>query len=463
MNSGLQLDDTIIAPSSPSGGAISLVRLSGPDAMKWAAEVSELDKLLSAASHTAHFGILKRDDGSMIDEVVMTVFRKPTSYTRQDIVEISCHGSDFIVQEILQRFLQLGARMATPGEFTMRAYMNGQMDLAQAESVADLIAAESRKAHDLALKQLRGGFSKEIRNLREQLIDFASLIELELDFGEEDVEFADRNNLVSTVEHIQQLIRRLIDSFQWGNAVKKGINTVIAGRPNAGKSTLLNALLKEERAIVSEIAGTTRDTIEESIVLEGVQFRLIDTAGLREAADQIEAIGVQRTYEKIEQSAVVLFIFDISQTTPQELKADIAPFIDQPYTLIVVGNKSDLADNPERKAYIQASGIAKDHFITLSAKEESGLDELTDKLVQFTIAKGLDQSGAVVTNSRHYEALQKADEDLQRVLQGIQRGITSDFVAMDIRQALHHLGSITGEITTDDLLGNIFGKFCIGK
>jgi len=463
MQAGYQLDDTIIAPSTPSGqGALALIRLTGPKSIEWTEHLLGHQKLSSAASHTAHFGLLKRKDGSIVDEVVITVFKGPHSYTRQDVIEISCHGSDFIVQEILNLYFDLGARMAEGGEFTLRAYMNGQLDLSQAEAVADLIAAESQKAHELALNQLRGGFSKEIEKLRTQLIDFASLIELELDFGEEDVEFADRSALTQTVEHIQSLIQKLIDSFQMGNAVKKGISTVIAGRPNAGKSTLLNALLQEERAIVSEIEGTTRDTIEECIVIEGVQFRLIDTAGLREAADQIEAIGVQKTYEKIEQAGLVLFVFDAARTSAQQLEEDIAPFINQKYGLILIANKTDLLKDPQALHPLSALNTEVP-FLKLSAATHEGLQELHDTLIQVSNLKQLGNEQAIVTNSRHYEALVKAHEDLHRVLQGLSGGVTSDFVAMDIRQALYHLGSITGEISTDDLLGNIFGKFCIGK
>jgi tRNA modification GTPase len=456
------LSDTIIALSTPPGtGAIAVIRLSGPNCIQWTAENLRKPKLLEAESHTAHFGLFRNPEGEVLDEVVTTVFKNPSSYTRQDVVEISAHASDWIIEQIIQRYLQQGARYAEPGEFTFRAYMNGQLDLSQAEAVADLIAAESQEAHRLALHQLRGGFSREIDHLRQQLIDFASLIELELDFGEEDVEFADREQLAQTVTHILSLIQQLIDSFQWGNAVKKGISTVIAGRPNAGKSTLLNALLKEDRAIVSEIAGTTRDTIEESIVLDGIPFRLIDTAGLRDAADTIEAMGVKKTYEKIQSSAIVLFLFDLSSTSPDQLKADIAEFRDQNYHIIVLANKTDQLSAPELSAHQKAIGDIP--ILPLSAQFGQGIESLIQSLIQFARDSQQQAGSAIVTNSRHHAALTRAHEDLQRVLEGLQTGITGDFVAMDIRQALYHLGSITGEITTDDLLGNIFSNFCIGK
>jgi tRNA modification GTPase len=339
--------------------------------------------------------------------------------------------------------------------------MNGQLDLSQAEAVADLISAESKEAHRLALHQLRGGFSGEIDQLRQQLIDFASLIELELDFGEEDVTFADRSELKEQVISIRKLIQHLIDSFQWGNAVKKGIQTVIAGRPNAGKSTLLNAILREERAIVSNIAGTTRDTIEESLVIEGIPFRFIDTAGLREATDAIEEIGVRKTYEKIQSSAVVLYVFDAALSTPAQLGADIREFRGQNYHIIALANKVDQLDQTDWTDYREV--LDDISLLPISALEQAGLEPLIEALVAFARQSRQQAGSAVVTNSRHHAALTRAHADLGRVLDGMEQNITGDFIAMDIRQALHHLGEITGHISVDDLLGNIFSNFCIGK
>jgi tRNA modification GTPase len=462
MNHSQLLTDTIVALSTPPGsGAIAVIRLSGPECIEWTAENLSKPGLYEAKSHTAHYGLFRNAEGEVLDELVVTIFKNPNSYTRQNVVEVSAHASDWIIEQIIQRYLEQGARYAEPGEFTFRAYMNGQLDLSQAEAVADLISAESREAHRLALHQLRGGFSNEIDQLRQQLIDFASLIELELDFGEEDVTFADRNELQQKVAAIQALIQQLIDSFQWGNAVKKGIQTVIAGRPNAGKSTLLNALLKEERAIVSDIAGTTRDTIEESLVIEGIPFRFIDTAGLREATDAIEEIGVRRTYDKIQSSAVVLYVFDTSQCSAQQLKEYLSEFRGQNYHIIALANKVDQIDDFAPAPYESVlDGIP---LLGLSALQGEGLKPLLQALVEFADASKQQAGSAIVTNSRHHAALTRAHGDLGRVLHGLQNGITGDFIAMDIRQALHHLGEITGHISVDDLLGNIFSNFCIGK
>ena len=462
MSHNQSLTDTIIALSTPPGsGAIAVIRLSGPDCIQWTAQHIRKPKLVESPSHAAHFGLFRDAAGDVLDEVVVTIYKNPKSYTRQDVVEISAHASDWIIEQIIQSYLSQGARYAEPGEFTFRAYMNGQLDLSQAEAVADLISAESKEAHRLALHQLRGGFSGEIDHLRQKLIDFASLIELELDFGEEDVTFADRTELQEQVQSIRQLIQQLIDSFQWGNAVKKGIQTVIAGRPNAGKSTLLNALLKEDRAIVSDIAGTTRDTIEESIVMDGIPFRLIDTAGLRKATDAIEEIGVQRTYEKIQSSAVVLYVFDVTESTPEQLRSDLAEFRGQNYHLIALANKVDQAENANWTDYEQV--LSDIQLLPISALEGEGLAPLVESLITFAKESRQQAGSAVVTNSRHHQALTRAYADLGRVLHGLQNGITGDFIAMDIRQALHHLGEITGHISVDDLLGNIFSNFCIGK
>ena len=457
------LTDTIVALATPAGvGAIGVIRLSGEDAIKIVDEVFHGKKLEDQDSHTIHFGTIKDDDGSIIDEVLVSIFKTPKSYTKENVAEISCHGSNFIIQKLIQLFIKNGARMANPGEFTLRAFLNGQMDLSQAEAVADLIASTSESSHAIAMQQMRGGFSNEIQNLRQQLLDFASLIELELDFAEEDVEFANRDDLKALVKKIQSLIHSLIESFRLGNVIKNGINTVIAGRPNAGKSTLLNALLNEERAIVSEIAGTTRDTIEEVLNIKGVEFRFIDTAGIREAQDQIEAVGVEKTFEKIDQSALLIYVFDVIKTQPEDVKADLERLVKEGIHFIAIANKMDL--NPYTKYEHYANDIlTEDKFIPVSALNKMNIEYLKEKIHDTVITNQLNLESTVVTNARHFDALQKAYDSLSDVLRGMDEGVTSDFVAMDIRQAIFHLGSITGEISTDDLLGNIFANFCIGK
>jgi tRNA modification GTPase len=486
------LTDTIVALATPPGvGALGVIRLSGKDAIQIADIIFFGKKLEKQASHTIHFGTIRNDKGRIIDEVLASLFVAPHSYTKENVVEFSCHGSNYIIQEIIQLCIQKGARMAQPGEFTLRAFLNGRMDLSQAEAVADLIASNSQSSHELAMKQLRGGISQEIKDLRQQLIDFASLIELELDFSEEDVEFADRDDLRALVQKIQKLIHSLIESFQLGNAIKQGVNTVIAGRPNAGKSTLLNALLNEERAIVSDIAGTTRDTIEEVLNIKGVHFRLIDTAGIREAQDAIEEVGVQKTMEKIEQSAILVYVFDVIQLSPEEVRADLSKLYREGMQLLIVANKMDLNPYTKFEQYFskgegrgtkggekdegrgakdegvegQGQGFlpSEDSWVPISALNQMNIEYLKDKLYQSVISQQVSMDDAVVSNIRHYEALQKAYDSLTAVLQGMDMGVTSDFVAMDIRQALHYLGEITGEISTDDLLGNIFANFCIGK
>ncbi|MBR9920297.1 MAG: tRNA uridine-5-carboxymethylaminomethyl(34) synthesis GTPase MnmE [Bacteroidetes bacterium] len=456
------LTDTIVALSTPSGtGAIGVIRLSGGEAIAIADRIFKGAKLEKAETHTLHFGEIK-DGERIIDEVVIGLFKGPKSYTKEDVVEISCHGSSYIIQQIIQICLREGARLAQAGEFTMRAFLNGRMDLSQAEAVADLIASGSESSHAIAMQQMRGGVSDEIKKLRQELIDFASLIELELDFGEEDVEFADRTKLQELVEKIQKLLKALLDSFALGNAIKNGINTVIAGRPNAGKSTLLNRILNEERAIVSEIAGTTRDTIEEVLNIKGVTFRLIDTAGIREAQDQIEAVGVEKALEKIKQSAVLIYVFDVIQTQPEEVKADLERLNQDNIQVIAVANKMDL--NPYTKAeHYTGDHLSEDQFIPVSALNNMNIEFLKDRLYDLAIGQGLNEESAIVSSARHYEALRKAHESLDDVLKGLNDNIPSDFVAMDIRRALAFLGEITGEISTEDLLGNIFSRFCIGK
>ena len=464
------LTDTIVALSTPPGtGAIGVIRLSGKDAIKIVNAVFEGKDLNKQASHTIHFGTIKDQNENLIDEVLVSLFIAPKSYTRENVVEVSCHGSDFIIQQLIQLFINKGARMAQPGEFTLRAFLNGKMDLSQAEAVADLIASSSASSHEIAIKQMRGGFSDEIKKLRQQLVDFASLIELELDFGEEDVEFANRDDLKELVQKIQSVIKKLLHSFQLGNVIKHGVTTVIAGRPNAGKSTLLNALLNEERAIVSEIEGTTRDTIEEIININGIDFRLIDTAGIRRAQDQIEKMGVEKTIEKISKSTLVIYVFDVLESTPKDLWEDVDRFLQGSKVLtakskqIFVANKMDLNPYTKPKDYYKNSLIGENNLVTVSAKNQMNIDYLKETLFKAVVDNPQLMDQTIVTNSRHYEALQKSFESLDNVTKGMNSGITSDFIAMDIRQALHHLGEITGEISTDDLLSNIFSNFCIGK
>jgi len=471
--------DTIIALATPPGsGAIGVIRLSGEAAIPLTDRFFHGKRLQGQPGHTIHFGTIRDESGRILDEVLVSLFVAPGSYTAEDVVEISCHGAQYILEEVLRLFIRNGARPAKPGEFTLRAFLNGRMDLSQAEAVADLIAATSSGAHQIALNQLRGGVSHEIQRLRQELIDFASLIELELDFGEEDVEFANRSELYNLIGRVQSLIRSLLDTFQLGNAVRQGVNTVIAGRPNAGKSTLLNALLNEERAIVSEIAGTTRDTIEEMLNIRGIQFRIIDTAGIREAQDTIEAIGVERTLEKVRQGAVLMYVFDVIKTSPEQVRQDLARIVHPGLKVLLIANKMDLnpytlfehyfpepgkngelrADEPDTAWHPDSRG-----WVPVSALNQMNIEYLKEKLFEAVVEEEIPMDVAVVSNARHYEALQKAGESLKDATQGLQSGISPDFIAMDIRRALHYMGEITGEISTDDLLGNIFSRFCIGK
>ena len=451
-------EETIVALATPNGiGAIGVIRLSGPDAIVIANTVFKGKDLTKQESHTIHFGQIA-DDNLVLDEVLVSLFITPRSYTRENVVEISCHGSGYIIESIIKLLIKKGARSAKPGEFTLRAFLNGQLDLSQAEAVADLIAANSKASQQVAMQQLRGGFSSQLQTLREQLVNFASLVELELDFSEEDVEFANREQLKQLIHDITKIVGQLIHSFELGNVIKNGVNTVIAGRPNAGKSTLLNALLNEERAIVSHIPGTTRDTIEEVLNINGINFRLIDTAGIREATDTIEQIGVQRTMEKISQSALLIYVFDASQITIEELNSDLKSLQKPGITLLIVANKADLL-NDEQLAALPSTESA----VVVSAKQKQHIGELKQKIYDAAIKGQLNGDETLLTNIRHLEALQKTEAALARVLDGIAGSITSDFLAMDIKQALHYLGEITGTVTTDDLLDNIFSKFCIGK
>lgn len=457
MNNPLPMNDTIIALASAQGvGAIAVIRLSGKDSIALTKQLFKGKDLEAQPSHTVHLGTL-HDDGKVLDEVLVTLFKEPNSFTKENSVEISCHGSPLIVKQIIKAFLKKGARLAGPGEFTKRAFLHGRFDLAQAEAVADLINAENDNARQAAINQMRGGFSKEIKHLREELIHFASLIELELDFGEEDVEFAGRDDLKNLINKIVGYLNPLIQSFDQGNVIKNGIPTVIAGKPNAGKSTLLNALLNEERAIVSDIPGTTRDVIEDEISLDGISVRFMDTAGLRETTDTIEAIGVTRTRESMRKASLILYLFDLSSADVNSVAIEETELKQLGVPYIKIGNKVDKAQ-PELLAALQTQD-----FILISASHKTNLQALKDQIVSKIHIQEVHQGDVLVTNLRHYQKLLETRESLTRVLNGLSTGITGDFLAMDIRQALFHLGEITGEITTEDLLDNIFSKFCIGK
>jgi tRNA modification GTPase len=453
--------DTIVALATPAGiGAIGIIRLSGPEAIAIANSAFKGKDLAKQVSHTIHFGHIV-DGDAVLDEVLASIFIAPRSYTGEHVVEISCHGSAYILESVIKLLMKKGARAAKPGEFTLRAFLNGQLDLSQAEAVADLIASNSKASQQVAIQQLRGGFSSQLQSLRDQLVQFASLIELELDFAEEDVEFANRDQLKLLILQINGVIGGLIRSFELGNAIKQGVNTVIAGRPNAGKSTLLNALLNEERAIVSHIPGTTRDTIEEVLNINGISFRLIDTAGIREATDAIEKIGVERTMEKISQSALLVYVFDAAAISAGELRQDIESLQKPGIKILAVANKIDLLDKSDSHlSDFRSSGLPD--FLQISAKQRFQIDELKQHIYNAAIKEKLTGEEMLVTNIRHLEALQKTEEALSRVLNGLDT-VTSDFLSMDIKQALYYLGEITGAVTTDDLLENIFSKFCIGK
>ena len=458
MSTDLISQDTIVALATSSGanGAIAVIRLSGAEAIAITNSVFKGKDLLKEASHTIHFGTI-RDGEEIIDEVLVSLFVGPNSYTKENVVEISTHNSKYIIERLISSLLKRGARAARAGEFTLRAFLNGGLDLSQAEAVADLIASNSAASHQVAMQQMRGGFSNQLKKLREDLVHFASLIELELDFGEEDVEFANRDQLKSLIVNIEQVIRRLISSFEQGNVLKNGVPVVIAGKPNVGKSTLLNALLNEERAIVSDIAGTTRDTIEDEINIQGIPFRFIDTAGIRETVDVIEAKGVERTRDKMRQARLIIYLFDPTQDSLETARQQIAELTALNIAFVTLINKSDLLSAVERQTFEVLAPVY------ISAKEQIGIEELKTELLRQVNLLNIQTDDVLVTNIRHVEALQKTQESLERVLYGMDNPVTSDFLALDIRQALHHLGEITGSVTTDDLLENIFSKFCIGK
>ena len=467
--------DTIVALSTPPGaGALAVLRLSGPAAVAITAALFSKKSFAQATGHTLHYGTLRHpDNGEILDEVVAALYRGPRSFTREDVVEISCHGSDYVVRQVLAALLREGARLAEAGEFTKRAFLNGAMDLAQAEAVADLIAADSALSHRVALNQLRGGFSQELRELRARLIKFAALLELELDFGEEDVEFADRTGLAHLLAEVRAVVAGLLRSFELGNVIKNGITAVIAGRPNAGKSTLLNALLREERAIVSAIPGTTRDFIEDEVSIDGLRFRFVDTAGLRDnPADEVEAIGVARTRQRVRQAALLLYLFDLTELTPEEVRAEIQELtngLDLP--VMAVGNKTDLASAEDITAFVsgfrsgQANQLSKMPLVLLAAGQNQGLEALQQALVDQVRGTALENnaSATIVTNVRHARALEIAASHLAAVQTGLDTGRGTELLAADLRHALAALGEITGEISSEDLLTSIFTQFCIGK
>ena len=458
--------DTIIALATPSGaGAIGLLRISGSLAISITESLFKSihnKNLKTQPTHSIHLGHIF-DGDTLLDEVLVSLFKNPKSYTGEDVVEISCHGSHYIQTKILQLFVRHGCRTADPGEFTLRAFVNGKMDLSQAEAVADLIASDSAAAHQIAIQQMRGGFSSEIKALRAELLDFASLIELELDFSEEDVAFADQTQFKILLERIVKVLKYLMDSFSTGNAIKNGVPISIVGAPNVGKSTLLNALLNEDKAIVSAIAGTTRDAIEDELIIEGIKFRFIDTAGIRQTDDTVESIGIEKTYTKMAQSQVILHLLDASALTESsstaiskaiQVSIEMYPDIKS----MVVLNKMDLVNSADVSAL-----LSKLKPLQLSAKTGAGVETLKSELLSLVQTGKLHNNDTIITNARHYDALGKALQSIQTVQAGLESNLSGDLLAIDLREALYHFGRITGEISTDDLLGNIFANFCIGK
>ncbi|MBK8087139.1 MAG: tRNA uridine-5-carboxymethylaminomethyl(34) synthesis GTPase MnmE [Chitinophagaceae bacterium] len=451
-------DDTIVALATPHGiGAIGVIRLSGGKSIEIVNRLFPSKDLQQQKSHTIHVGFLK-DGEKILDEVVISLFKNPKSYTGEDVIEISCHGSPFIQEQVINTIVKYGARLAKPGEFTQRAFLKGKLDLTQAEAVADLIASKTEASQRTALHNIRGGFSLVLKELREQLIQFSALIELELDFSQEDVEFADRTKFYALIHHAQEVTNDLLQSFQLGNVIKNGVSVAIVGKPNAGKSTLLNTLLNENRAIVSEIAGTTRDTIEEIINIDGILFRLIDTAGIRESTDEIESIGVERSMEKMLIADIVLYLFDVNSESQAELETALQQVRGQNKNYIAVGNKVDLLG--EEKAQQKFSG---DAVLFIAAKSNRHVNVLKERLADKVVQGTIHSENTIVTNARHFTALQEVEKSLNDIHAGLENKLSSDLLALDIRMCLHYLGEITGEITNEDRLDYIFSKFCIGK
>ncbi|MES2617917.1 MAG: tRNA uridine-5-carboxymethylaminomethyl(34) synthesis GTPase MnmE [Bacteroidota bacterium] len=463
-----QQDDTITAIATPNGvSAIGIIRLSGPEAFTICNKVFKGKNITLQASHTVHYGFIMNGD-TAIDEVMVTLFRAPKSFTTEDSIEIACHGSPYILEQIINVLITAGARLALPGEFTIRAFMKGRIDLSQAEAVADLIVSQNASQHAIAMQQMRGGITNEIALLRQELLDFVSLIELELDFGEEDVEFADRKDLYTLVNKIIHHISPLINSFRYGNAIKNGLPIAIIGRPNAGKSSLLNLLLQDERAIVSDIAGTTRDTIEEVMTIGGVPFRFIDTAGIRATEDTIEKIGIAKALKKIEEARMVLYIFDAANTPISEVLEDISMINEKNHdiSLLIMVNKTDLLSNDQVKdliATIKTHGHTNVFAIQANNNSQDSLNQITKALDNIAQQMNPEDNQTVITNVRHYNALLEARNALNHVVTGLDNRLSSDLLSLDIKQSLNALGQITGEVTSDEILGNIFGKFCIGK
>jgi len=461
---------TICAIATAQGGALGIIRISGANAIDIAHKLfkpaNPKNTLINQRPYTLTFGRIY-DKDEVIDEVLASVFHAPHSYTGENSVELTCHGSTYILQKIVQLLLDNGCRLANPGEYTQRAFLNGKMDLSQAEAVADLIASSSRASHRVAMTQMRGGFSKELHKLQQQLLEFSSLIELELDFSEEDVEFADRKQLTSLADKIEQVISQLTHSFSVGNVLKNGVPVALVGETNAGKSTLLNQLLKEEKAIVSDIHGTTRDAIEDTTVIKGQTFRFIDTAGIRETTDQIETLGIERTFEKMSQAEIVLWVIDATQAVEQieQLSHQIIPIVENKPLLLLI-NKSDLLSKNELESIqdkLNSIPFKNAQFLLIAAKEGTGINELEQQLVKSAQLPQIAQNDVIVTNARHYEALKLALASIQRVQQGLENQISGDFLAQDIRECIYHLSDIAGEVTTDMVLQNIFKNFCIGK
>jgi tRNA modification GTPase len=453
MNNDSYRSESICAISSPPGvGGVSLIRISGPESFPIVEKIFSKPLKETSGYQVLYGKIIEKKQ--IIDDVIVTIFKNPHSFTGENTVEINCHGSTFIQQKIIELLINNGARLALPGEFSKRAFLNGKLDLSQTEAIADLINSKSSAAHEIAIKQLKGGISSELKILRNKLIEFASLIELELDFSEEDVEFADRKHLNELIQSLITHIDQLKKSFQYGNAIKNGVSTVIAGRPNAGKSTLLNNILNENRAIVSSIAGTTRDTIEEIITINGIDFRLVDTAGIRNTEDEIEKIGVAKTLEKINQSSLVIYIYDSWSTTQKEVDEDLRKYIENKVPCLVIANKIELVKS--------SKDIPKDH-LTTSLKTTPKISKIKERIFELFEKNNVNNESVIISNMRHFEALELAYNELIKVEKGLSENIPGDLIAMDIRQVLYYIGTITGDISSDEILGNIFANFCIGK